>query len=126
MRDTQFSAWNDIQDSIGAKRLRVLNVIKSSEEGKTNFEIARTLSIPINQVTGRVRELCESGLVEDSSVRRVNPDSGKNGIVWKEVENPDYKPFKSTNYKKLYLEALDEIKTLKAQIDELKEHSICL
>ena len=82
MKDTQITAYNDIQKTVGSKRLEVLDVIKDSEEGRTLFEIESLLGWKINQVSGRVTELTKLNLIKDSGNRRKNPTSGKYGIVW--------------------------------------------
>jgi DNA-binding MarR family transcriptional regulator len=82
MRETQRAAWGALQDSISGKRAAVLEVIKS-REGATMFEVAQALGWPINRVSGRITELCDRELVEDSGERKINPLSGKRVIVWK-------------------------------------------
>lgn len=79
---TQLEAWDALQDSVEGKRLRVLSTIKSKRNGLTLFEICNNLKWPVNRVSGRVTELRKKGLIVDSGQRRINPSSGKNGIVW--------------------------------------------
>lgn len=81
--DTQLEAWQAIQDSLCKKQNEVLQVIKSApKSGKTLFELVDALEWPVNRISGRVRELSQKGLIVDSGARRINPASGKNGIVW--------------------------------------------
>lgn len=80
MRDTQLAAYNGLTNLKG-KRLAVAQAIGSCPG--TLVEIAFRLGWPINRVSGRVTELSRAGVVVDSGHRRINPDSGKNGIVWR-------------------------------------------
>ena len=48
----------------------------------TNYQISDELEMPLSSVCGRVHELQELNLVEDSSLRRKTP-YGKTAIVWK-------------------------------------------
>jgi len=80
--ETQLDAWDDLQQTVANKRARVLRVIRGFGTGATFHEIATFLGVPINRVTGRVRELVQAGTVEDSGERRINPNSGKKNIVW--------------------------------------------
>ena len=80
IQDTQRAAWTDLQDKLGDRQRRVLKAIQAAP--RTLAEIASALNVPINCVSGRVRELCQAGAVEDSGQRRKNPDSGKANIVW--------------------------------------------
>lgn len=83
MRDTQAKAWADLQESIGIKQREVLKAIKKAgKSGKTLFELVEALEWPVNRVSGRVTELSSKGLIVDSGQRRINPESGKHGIVW--------------------------------------------
>lgn len=81
--DTQREAWSDLQENIGDKQRKVFDVIKNSDSGVALFQIANRLNWPINRVSGRVTELKNASLIEDSGKRVVNPDSGKKAIVWK-------------------------------------------
>lgn len=84
MRDTQLDAWDDLQETVAGKRQRVLVAIQESKNhGATLFELSNILNWPINRVSGRVTELSKLGLIVDSKERRINPSSGKKGIVWR-------------------------------------------
>lgn len=82
MQDTQLDSWDDIQSTLSEKRLIVYKAISG---GSTLFEICKKLGWPVNRVSGRVTELRKSGRIVDSGIRRINPDSGKSGIVWSQL-----------------------------------------
>tara|TARA_R100001443_G_scaffold16126_1_gene25931 strand:+ start:294 stop:743 length:450 start_codon:yes stop_codon:yes gene_type:complete len=63
------SYWK-IQDRIGNKQRRVLKAIQNSNIPITAQEIANVLEIPINQVTGRLKELRELCLIEISGYKK--------------------------------------------------------
>lgn len=83
--ETQRAAWEDIQERLPDKRAKVFGIIRIVVGGLTLWEIAANLNWTINCVSGRVTELKKAGLIRDSGKRRINPDSGKAGIVW--IEN---------------------------------------
>jgi predicted transcriptional regulator len=85
IQDTQRAAYDEIQPTVSEKRARVLAVITKSPSAL--FDICSALGWPVNRVSGRVTELAEQGLIEDSGSRKVNPASGKKGIVWRAVED---------------------------------------
>lgn len=82
MLATQLKAWDELQDTKGNKQIVVFELIKSSEDGKTLFELVRDLGWSVNRISGRVTELRGYGMIVDSGVRRRNPESGKCGVVW--------------------------------------------
>lgn len=85
VRDTQRSAWNDVQAKLGVRQQEVLKTLRYAPA--TLCEIANRLHVPINSISGRVTELCRAGLVKDSGMRRINPESGKANIVWSALAN---------------------------------------
>lgn len=68
-----------------AKQMLVFTLIKN-KKGATLFELVEYLTWPINRISGRVRELVKDGFVMDSGQIRINPESGKGGIVWVEIK----------------------------------------
>ena len=83
MKDTQLESWNNIKDSIGDRQYEVYKEIrKAKANGRTLFELVDSLQWPVNNISGRVTELSRKGHIEDSGERRVNPASGKKGVVW--------------------------------------------
>lgn len=83
--ETQLAAWEKIQPTTEDKRTIVFEVIKNSKKGATLFEIKNTLGWSINRISGRVTELQDDDRIRDSGKRRVNPESGRNAIVWEAV-----------------------------------------
>lgn len=82
MRDTQIQAWDSIQEKLPASRNIVFRSIQlHGEFGITTYGLSAALGWSINCVSGRVTELCKSGLVRDSGRRGVNP-SGKKAVLW--------------------------------------------
>ena len=79
---TQLKAWNDLRQTVTHKRAAVLDVIKKQKNGATLFELCDALNWPVNRVSGRVTELKQRQLIKDSGTTRINPLSGKRGIVW--------------------------------------------
>lgn len=81
IHDTQQGAWNDLQDTLGAKQAAVLAELERGPA--TLFELTRRLGMPVNRISGRITELSARGLIQDTGIRRINPESGKGGIVWR-------------------------------------------
>jgi predicted transcriptional regulator len=80
---TQMDSWAMLQESLPEKRFIVLEAFKELNGNATIWEIANHLGWTINNVSGRVTELHQSGYLFDSGKKRVNPNTLKNGIVWK-------------------------------------------
>lgn len=81
IRDTQRAAWRDVQDALGEKQRMVLEVITNGPA--TGYEVAKQLGWHSYRTLPRITELTKAGLLEDSGLRRINPESGKNTIVWR-------------------------------------------
>lgn len=78
--DTQRTAFNELKNA-ESKRDLVFRAI-DSYGGLTLFELVKILQWPINRISGRVRELSKNNKIKDSDKRRVNPESGREAIVW--------------------------------------------
>ena len=78
--DTSQEALATIKPKIKTKRELVFLLLKT--QSLTNYQISDELEMPLSSVCGRVHELQELNLVEDSSLRRKTP-YGKTAIVWK-------------------------------------------
>lgn len=65
-------------------RQKVLSAIEKLQPC-TNKQIAEYLNKPINEVTGRTRELVESNLVE-SAMKAPDPESGRLVNYWQTVK----------------------------------------
>lgn len=85
-KQTQLDAWAEIQVSVPEKRLQVFQAISRAANGATLFELVAHLGWPVNRVSGRVTELEQRGMIVDSGATRVNPESGKRGVVWRAVQ----------------------------------------
>lgn len=78
--DTSQEALATIKPKIKTKREMVYDFVKL--KASTNYEISDELEMPLSSVCGRVHELQELNLLEDSGTRRKTP-YGKTAIVWK-------------------------------------------
>ena len=78
--DTSQEALATIKPKIKTKREQVYQFVKL--KASTNYEISDELELPMSSVCGRVHELQELNLLEDSGIRRKTP-YGKTAIVWK-------------------------------------------
>lgn len=88
--DTQFESWEALQDTLGHKQLKIF--FRLADRPSTGAELAKALGITRDWITPRISELRDLGMVEDSNIRRVNPESGKLNIVWQKVPGPCPKP----------------------------------
>lgn len=85
-RDTQLGSWEAIQDKLSQTKREVLRTICSAGlDGISTIQISEKLNWPINNVSGRVTELCDDGVVTDSGRRCTNP-SGRPAILWVAVQ----------------------------------------
>lgn len=80
--DSQIQSWMMLGKKLGVKQLGVFKAIRDQRNGATLFELVKIMQLPINNISGRVSELCRHGYVRDSGIRRINPDSGKAATVW--------------------------------------------
>jgi DNA-binding Lrp family transcriptional regulator len=64
MHSNSIDAYNQMVDSIKGKRREVLNVVIRNKR-VTRQDIARIMGKPINEVTGRVKELLEIGAIDE-------------------------------------------------------------
>ena len=78
--DTSQEALATIKPKIKTKREQVFDLIKL--KALTNYEISDELDMPLSSVCGRVHELQELNLVENSGMTR-KTKYGKQAIVWK-------------------------------------------
>lgn len=77
MHSNSINAYNEMVNTITGKRREVLDVI-IRHQNVTRQEIARILSKPINEITGRVKELLEMGAIDEVGVDR---SSGRSRAV---------------------------------------------
>jgi len=76
---TSQEALSTIKPKIKTKREQVYDLIKLN--ALTNYEISDELDMPLSSVCGRVHELQELNLVENSGKTR-ETKYGKQAIVW--------------------------------------------
>ncbi len=79
IQTTSIIAYNSLTD-LGSRQYQVLEHIY---HGKSvcNLDIALSLNLPINQVTGRTKELVDMGLVTEGH-KSPNPHTGRTVIYW--------------------------------------------
>ncbi len=77
--DTSQEALATIKPKIKTKREMVFWLLKT--QSLTNYEISDELEMPLSSVCGRVHELQELNLVENSGLTR-KTKYGKQAIVW--------------------------------------------
>jgi len=78
--ETSQEALAIIKPKIKTKRELVFLLLKT--QSLTNYQISDELVMPLSSVCGRVHELQELNLVDDSGLRRKTP-YGKTAIVWR-------------------------------------------
>ena len=74
-------AYESVKPQLGERQRQVMEVIRRCSE-ISNADIARHLRIGVNQVTPRVCELRELGLVECAGAAK-DPQTGRRVTVWK-------------------------------------------
>ena len=67
MHSNSISAYNEMVETIKGKRRDVLDVIIRNK-AVTRQDIARIMNKPINEITGRVKELLEMGAIDEVGV----------------------------------------------------------
>lgn len=77
MHGNSIDAYNQMVDTIKGKRREVLNVVIRNKR-VTRQDIARIMGKPINEVTGRVKELLEMGAIDEVGV---DTSSGRSRAV---------------------------------------------
>lgn len=80
---TQLESWDKLQGSLENRQEVVFQAISAAgDQGLTLFELVKLLGWPVNRVSGRVTELAAKGKIKNYDLTRVNPESGKRGLVW--------------------------------------------
>lgn len=80
-QQTSLSAYREILPQLGERQAQVYSIIKHNV-GRTDLEIARKISRPINSVTPRRNELVKLGLVETMGVV-TSPVTGRKVNSWR-------------------------------------------
>jgi hypothetical protein len=83
MQQTSLEAYKSIRDILGQSQSQVLHVfdIHPAVKDWTNLELARYLQWDPNRVTGRVYELRQLGILEESTTRPCKI-TGRTAIAW--------------------------------------------
>jgi len=84
IQKTSLEAYKDISNTLGDRQLQVYLAIRKLVEAD-NLTISRFLNLPINSITGRVKELREKKLVGVSKVG-ISKITGRKVIFWKIVK----------------------------------------
>jgi DNA-binding MarR family transcriptional regulator len=84
MQQTSLQAFDSIKHKLGQAQTRVLGVLYENPQIRdwTNSEIASNLSWSINRITGRVNELRQIGVLEESRQRECHI-TGYTAIAWR-------------------------------------------
>lgn len=78
-------SFREIREQLPAKRRMVLNAIKHSP-GITAWNLAERMGVPINEVTGRIRELKDAFLIEEAG-EALNLYTYRNNTTYRAVAN---------------------------------------
>lgn len=84
IQQTSLEAYKSIRDILGLSQSQVLHVFEIHPAVKdwTNLELARYLQWDINRITGRVFELRQLGVLEESRQRSCKI-TGRTSIAWR-------------------------------------------
>lgn len=87
IKQTSLDAYQDIQtDSTAAsQRIQILHFLRRYPDGLSRYEIAKLMTININAVTGRCKELLKFGTIFEDG-KRLNDDTNKMNYVLKSVK----------------------------------------
>lgn len=77
---TQIQSYLELQETVSGKRKTIYDALKV--KSMTLFELKEHLGWEINSISGRVTELKNLGIIEETDLKRKNPSSGKFGIVY--------------------------------------------
>ena len=88
--DTSKAAADSMQPHLGNLEARVLSVIRSGPDGRTDDEVEVITELSHQSASARRRGLVLKGLVKDSGTRR-KTRSGRTAVVWIAIEegNPN-------------------------------------
>lgn len=79
---TSLEAYREIQFNIGHRQAQVLKLfIYHPSFNYTNTEVSRILGLPINQITPRVFELRQKGILIEATIRKCNV-TGRKCKAW--------------------------------------------
>lgn len=80
--DTSIQAAEELRPKAKICKEKVLMCLKENRSGLTSYEMSQKTGIPYHTVQPRTSELRIIRQIKDSGIRRVNPETQKNSIVW--------------------------------------------
>lgn len=117
-RETQVKAYREIQNKLPKRHNQVLSILKTGNY--TAQEIADKLNLPINCITGRIRELYMSGKVCEKGIK-INPITKRKVVIWGIVKSPfEYNKINYDTARISKKELIAENERLKKRVIELE------
>ena len=83
-RETSAQAAAAIADKVSPMQKAILNHL--ADDKLTTFELAHRMNKRYGSVQPRTSELSKLGKIKDSGMKRKDPETGKNCIVWELVQ----------------------------------------
>lgn len=80
MRATSMEAYFSILENLGERQMEVFKAIKEIQPCY-NLQISKNLHLPINSITGRVKELRDFGMVRFYK-KEICPETGRKVDCW--------------------------------------------
>lgn len=80
VQTTSLEAYRQIRPTLGRRQQQVFEFLSRVKDA-SNSEIAHALNLPINQVTPRIYELRQKGVVADAGSRKCRR-TGRNVKCW--------------------------------------------
>lgn len=81
--DTSKAAAHDMEPRAGTIAAKVLDALRTSP--MASFELAEAADVSYRSTQPRTSELRAKKLIRDSGMRKVDPETGKQAIVWEVV-----------------------------------------
>lgn len=118
-RDTQVQAYKDVLPTLPRKRGIVFSRILGSMSGMSSYEIEEATGWGQQIVSGRIAELADQGLIEDSGMRR-SGRYGKPIVVWKAVEGPPRPRQRKMSYEQAVARLQDREERLESIVGQIR------
>ena len=83
IQETSKIAYESVENELGERQRKVYVFLKGVIKA-SNMQISKCLNLPINQITPRVLELRQKGLVKMDKID-LCPQTGRRVIYWKVV-----------------------------------------
>jgi len=115
IHENSIDAYNSIKPKLNEKQTLVYGVIKKTTKGVTSVEVADSLGLTINQVTGRINELMHLQLIKIVGTRA---DRKKRNLYSIRLSSDPENEFKKT-WKEIALDQEQEIERLNQKIENL-------